>query len=422
MPLRSLVTLAVFAATMFLVVRRPRQWPEAVWTCLGGGLLLALRLVSPAQAGAVVGEAADALWFLLALLILSALLERSGFFDWAAIVAASRAGGRVRRLYRNVFVLGALITTVLSLDTTAVILTPVVLAFVRRLELRARPFVFACAFVANVASLPLPVSNLTNLLFATTFELSFARFGLRMLLPSLTAVAVNYWLFSRIFADELDQRFDVAQLPSPGSAVPHRGYFRWSVGVFGAVCVGYFLAPLIHARPYQVGFAGCAVLLVVGLVLGRLDFALVRRIQWSIFPFVIGLFVVVQAVENLGIGRFAAGLLARIPQQPLIAVPATALLAGIGSNVVNNLPAALLARHILQSSHAPLPVVYGALIGTNIGPNVIVIGSLATMLVLARARKDGDAPSNLDVLRVGLRATPLVLLAASLALALTFVL
>jgi arsenical pump membrane protein len=422
MPLRFLATLVIFVGTMFLVVRRPRQWPEAVWTCLGAGLLIALRLVSPAEAGAVVLEAADALLFLLALLILSALLERSGFFDWAAILAASRARGSVRTLYRNVFLLGALITTVLSLDTTAVILTPVVLAFVRRLELRARPFVFACAFVANVASLSLPVSNLTNLLFATTFQLSFARFGLRMLLPSLTALAINYWLFCRIFRRDLDREFALEQLPAPRSAVPHRGYFRWSVGVFGAVCVGYFLAPLIHARPYQIGFAGCAVLLVVGVVLRRLDFAMARKLQWSVFPFAMGLFVVVRAVENLGVARLAAALLARIPQQPLIVVPATALLAGIGANVVNNLPAALLARHILQAAHAPMPAVYGALIGTNIGPNVVVIGSLATMLVLARAGKDGDAPSNLDFLRVGLRVTPLVLLAASMTLALTFVL
>jgi arsenical pump membrane protein len=420
MCLRSALTLAIFALTMLLVVLRPRHWPEAIWTCLGAGLLLLLRFVSPREVVAVVGQAGDALLFLVALLILSALLERSGFFDWTAIAAARLAGGRVRTLYRNVFILGALITTVLSLDTTAVILTPIVLAFVRRLKLPGRPFVFACAFVANTASLLLPVSNLTNLLFVSAFHFSFAGFASRMLLPSIVAVATNYWLFRYLFRDELPARFDAAQLPSLQSVVPHRGYFRGAVGVLIAICVGYFVGPLVHAKPYQVGFIGCAILMIIALYTGRFSLDMVRRIQWSIFPFIIGLFVVVQAVQDLGVGRAVASILKRLPDNPLIAATASAFVAGLASNLVNNLPAALLARDALQTAHAPDVSIYGALLGTNIGPNIVVIGSLATMLVLTRARSEGDAPTNREVWRVGLRVTPLVLLAASIALGLVF--
>ncbi|HEX4460553.1 MAG TPA: ArsB/NhaD family transporter [Polyangia bacterium] len=422
MPLRLLLTLAIFALTMLLVIIRPRKWPEALWTCLGAALLLALRFVSPHEAVAVVGQAGGALLFLAALLPLAALIERSGFFDWTAIVAAQRARGRVRVLYRNVFILGALVTTVLSLDTTAVILTPIVLSFVRRLQLPPRPFVFACAFVANTASLLLPVSNLSNLIFAASFHFTFGAFALRMLLPSLTTLAVNYWLFVRLFRDELPAAFAADALPAPASVIHHRGYFRWSVGVLVAVCLGYFVAPLVRLQPYDVGFVGCAVLAGAALLTRQLTFDLARRVQWSIFPFVIGLFIVVRAVQNVGLDAGGAALVQRLPHDPFVASFVSAFGAAIASNLVNNLPAALLARDILHAAHASNAAVYGALLGTNLGPNIVVIGSLATMLVLTRARADGDAPSNLDFLRVGLRVTPLVLAAAALTLGLVFLL
>src|SRR4051812_16275889 len=191
-----------------LVIKRPRGVHEAVWTTGGAGLLLALGLISPAAAVAAVAAGREALLFLLALLVLSALVEKSGFFEWAAIYAARLARGDGRALYRNVFVLGTLITAVLSLDTTAVILTPLVLAFVQRLRLPPRPYLFACAFVANNASLLLPVSNLTNLIFAGTFRFSFLHFAARMLAPQLVALVVNYALFRFLFAGELPASFD----------------------------------------------------------------------------------------------------------------------------------------------------------------------------------------------------------------------
>ena len=178
--MRFFLTLAVFALTLALMLTRPRGLHEAWATCLGGGLMLLLGLETPAQAWRTTAQGGDVLAFLLALMLLSGLLDRSGFFEWAAIHAARAAKGDGKALYRNVFLLGAVVTALLSLDTTAIILTPVVLAFVGRLKLKARPFLLACAFVANTASLLLPVSNLTNLLFQKAFHLSFGAFALRM--------------------------------------------------------------------------------------------------------------------------------------------------------------------------------------------------------------------------------------------------
>ena len=414
------LTLAVAALTLLLVLTRPRGWHEAWWTAGGGALMLALRLETPAQAWRVIRTGQDALLFLLALLLLSALLERSGFFDWSSIQAARLARGDGRRLYRNVFVLGALITASLSLDTTAVILTPVVLAFVARLKLPARPYIFACAFVANVASLTLPVSNLTNLLFTGAFGLPFGGFALRMLLPQGAALLTNYALFRWCFRGDLPEKFSGDDLPDPQAVVPDVGYFRAAVAVLGLVLVGYFAAPFAHLPPYAVGFAGCLALAVWGVRARQVDGTLLREVSWPVFPFVVGLFVVIGGVENLGLTGPMAGWLLRLDTHPLAGMAAMAGGAGLASNVVNNIPAALLARSVLQQSHAHAPLVYAALLGTNIGPNLTLSGSLATLLVLTSARKKGEDIRALDFFKVGLLVTPLTLLTAVLALWLTF--
>jgi arsenical pump membrane protein len=417
---RILLTLAVFAATLALVIKRPRGIDAAVFTVAGAAVVLALGLIAPAAAVDAVAAGKGALLFLLALLVLSALVEKSGFFEWAAIHAARLAKGDARALYRNVFVLGALITAALSLDTTAVILTPLVLAFVQRLRLPARPYVFACAFVANNASLFLPVSNLTNLLFAGTFRFSFVHFAARMIVPQLVALVVNYAVFCRLFAAELPASFDAARLPEPASVVPHRGYFRASAAVLALVLVGYFVAPFAHLQPYAIGGAGAALLLVIGAATGRVRPALAKEVSWSVFPFVVGLFIVVRAALDVGLRQLSDTWFARVSPPPPLDVIVPSLVTTFASNLINNLPAGLLARATLEHGHASEPAIYGALLGTNLGPNITLVGSLATLLVLGSAKKKGVDLGARDLLRIGVITTPLVLLAAGLSLSATF--
>ncbi len=318
------------------------------------------------------------------------------------------------------FLLGTAITSTLSLDTTAVILTPLVLAFVARLHLPARPYIFACAFVANTASLLLPVSNLTNLLFAGAFHLPFGGFVARMALPQAAAIAVNYACFRHLFRRELPPTFDASLLPEPMSVVPHQGYFRGAVSILALVLLGYFFAPFARLQPFEIGFTGCLLLALWGLHTRQIGLKIVREIAWPLFPFVVGLFVLVRGVENLGLAARAAGWLTLLGSHPLATALWTAGGAGLASNVVNNIPAALLARSILQTAHASPIAVYSALLGTNIGPNLTLFGSLATMLALTTARRKGENIRGLDFFQVGLRVTPWVLLASVLALWLTF--
>ena len=414
-PMTIVLTLLVFALTLALILIRPRGMNEAWATVIGGGLMLLLKLETPAQALHSVVQGYDVLLFLLGLLILSDLLRASGFFEWAAILAARAAKGNGATLYRNVFLLGAVTTAFLSLDTTAVILTPVVLSFVGKLKLTSRPFLLACAFVANTGSLLLPVSNLTNLLFVSAFHGSFGKFLLTMALPQIAALCVNYWLFRRLFAADLPDTFDDQNLSEPGDVIPDMPYFRGAVGVLVAVLIGYFVGSLLHIPPYIIALTGCAVLLAWGMKRRQVSLGIVKHISWPIFPFIIGLFIVVQGVENLGLASLAARGLAAVGHSPLALALTTAFGAGIGANIVNNIPMALLAISTLQHGASPLTQ-YSALLGCDLGPNLTVAGSLATMLVITSARKQGEDIGASDFFGAGVKVTPAILLASVLAL------
>ncbi|MEJ7819927.1 MAG: SLC13 family permease, partial [Rubrobacteraceae bacterium] len=199
----ALLAGAILAATLALVLTRPRDIGEAWWAVLGGGLTLVLGLVSFEEAWEILRETEDALILLVGMMALSAVAEKAGFFDWAASLTARAGRGRVFLLYGFVFLVGTLVTTTLSLDATAIVLTPIVYGMVVRLRLSPLPFMFACVYTANTASLFLPISNLTNLLAYDRFDLGFVRFGLVMLLPGLLAVITNFAIFAFLFRNDL---------------------------------------------------------------------------------------------------------------------------------------------------------------------------------------------------------------------------
>jgi arsenical pump membrane protein len=345
-------------------------------------------------------------------------MQASGFFEWASIHAARAAQGNGKTLFRNVFLLGAVVTALLSLDTTAVMLTPVVMAFVTRLKLEAKPFLFACAFVANTGSLLLQVSNLTNLLFAGAFHWSFFAFTLRMALPQILVLALNLFLFRWLFRSSLPDSFQAEELPKPGDVVRDEGFFRTATLIFLAVILGYFVGAALHVPPYVFAISGAVLLLGVGLRAGWVRLGIVREISWSVFPFVIGLFVVIRAMENLGLTQLVGRGFAAGGGSKVLTVLIGTFGAGVGSNVVNNIPMALLSISSLRNGGDLIR--YAALIGCNIGPNLTVAGSLATMLVITSARKRGEDVGAKDFFVVGLKVTPALLLAGALGLLVSF--
>jgi arsenical pump membrane protein len=243
-----------------------------------------------------------------------------------------------------------------------------------------------------------------------------------MIVPQLVALAITYAVLRWHFRRDLPVRFDGEALPEPATVVPHHAYFLTCVTVLALVLIGYFLAPLMGLEPYVFAFAGCGVLAVAGALAGCVHLRVARELAWDIFPFVIGLFIAVQGLENLGIVSAGAGWLESMrhgsPEKFLAAAGATAL----ASNIMNNLPAALIARSVLLRSHAPMGSVLAALIGADVGPMITPFGSLATMLVLSFARRNGEEVHTGKLVMLGLWAVPAIVVLTTVTLALTFAL
>jgi arsenical pump membrane protein len=413
--LRTVLTLVLFASTLLGVVIRPRGIAPGWWTCGAAAIALATGLVQPTEVWTLVLVAREALLFLLALLVLSELLEASGFFAWAAVLAAGSARSGAG-LLRNLLLLGALITIVLSLDTTAVILTPLVVAAVQRLDVPARPYILACVFVSNVASLLLPVSNLTNLLLAA--HVPAARFAAAMGLPQLLTLLVLWAGLRLACRAELRPTLETVRLPRASMVIADRPFFLAACGVLVLLVLGYFLGPALDLPVWVTTSAGVLVLGGVGLVRRRLGRDGVQHLSLAVFPFVLGLFALVQAVENLGLDRPLIRWLAE-PRSPWLGLAAMTGVASIASSTLNNLPATLLVRSVLGSLHAPDSWMHAALLGTNIGSCLTPHGTLATLLVLSAASRRGVDLRPLEVVKVAVWLVPAMLLAGLAGLMLT---
>lgn len=410
---------AILVATLVLVLTRPKEIGEAWWAVLGGGLTLVLGLVSLRQAWGILRETEDALLLLVGMMALSAVAERAGFFEWAASLTARAGRGSVFSLYGFVFLVGTVVTATLSLDATAIVLTPIVYGMAVRLRLSPMPFMFACVYTANTASLFLPVSNLTNLLAYGKFDLGFARFGLVMLLPAVLAVLVNFLIFTRLFRNDLQGTYRNEGL----SFTPeNRRFFALATAGILVVLVAFFVAPLFGAPIGLVALAAGVIVAAVSWISGWVGLREVAgSISWGIIALVVGLFLVVQGVENVGLAALAQrAFAATAPGDGLWQILATTFGSALGANIINNVPMTVLSlgamEPLIDAGTLHAASVYAVVVGTGIGPNLTTVGSLATLIWLSIARGKGLDITAKDYLKVGAIATPAILLASAVGL------
>lgn len=406
-------------ATLTLVLIRPKDVSEAWWAILGGMLTLLLGLVSFRQAGSILLETQEALILLVGMMALSAVAEKAGFFDWAASLTARAGGGSVLRLYCFVFLTGTLVTATLSLDATAIVLTPIIYGMVVRLRLSPMPFMFACVYTANTASLFLPVSNLTNLLAYDAFDLEFIRFALIMLIPATLAILANALVLAGIFSKDLRGSYE-QKLPS---FVPeNQTFFRIATGGVAGVLAAFFLAPMFGI---PIGLVALAVGVIVVFVARLRGWVTLREvagtISWGILALVIGLFLVVQGVENVGLTATVRQAVSAVaPGNSLLQILGITAGSAVGSNAINNVPMIILAlgatEPLVSNGTLGLASVYAIIVGTNVGPNLTTVGSLATLIWLDITRSKGMDIAAKDYLKVGAISTPVILLVAAVGL------
>ncbi|WP_069801239.1 SLC13 family permease [Thermogemmatispora onikobensis] len=419
---RTLLTALIALLTLVGIMTRPFRWNEALIALSGAVLLLLLGLISPVTALQTLLGDWNVFLFFLGMMALSAFADQAGLFDWLAIVAARLARRSARLLLLNVFLLGSLISMVLSNDATALILTPVVYTLVTRLRLPVIPFLFACTFIADTASFLLPVSNPINILVLSRFQLDLWTFVRLLWLPALAAIAINIGVFFWLYRREVRGSFDPKRLPSAQEAVKEPGYFRYCCLVLGAVAVAYVVASASGFPLSCVALAGAALLLVGALRWRQFrPRALAGHISWSLFGFIAGMFVIVQAVEGTGLTRLFGELLLRLSGgSALGAVLVGTLGAALGTNLINNVPMAVVLSASLQALHGQLSparqlaFVAATIFGCDLGPNLTTVGSLATVLWLLILRQRQLDVSGLDYFKVGILVTPLMLLVGAL--------
>lgn len=400
----------IAAITTAGVILRPFAWPEWIWAMAGAALLVVLRLLSPAEALAGIGRGADVYLFLTGMMLLAELARQEGLFDWLAAHAARAAKGSAIRLFALVYGVGILVTALLSNDATAVVLTPAVAAVARTVRTRdPLPYLAVCAFIANAASFVLPISNPANLVIYGSHMPPLLSWLPRYALPSALSIVATYAALHWTQRDRLRQvisaEIEAASL-TPGGRTAAFGIAATTVVLLSA-----------SACNIQLGLptflAGLATAALVLLRARRGPMGVLRDVSWGVLPLVAGLFVVVQALEKTGLtGMLAALLHDAAVRSPDFAAWASGVVLAVGCNLVNNLPAGLLAGRVVEMAHVPDHVRAAVLIAVDLGPNLSVTGSLATILWLVALRRDGHRIGALQFLKLGLVVMPPALVLA----------
>jgi len=402
------VLIAVIAGcSIVLMLVRPRKIAEVYW--IGGGvLLLLLLLLEPMGAAArAAARGTDVYLFLIGMMLLSELARTHGVFDWVSAVAVRRANGSCARLFALVYGIGTVVTIFMSNDATAVVLTPAILTAVRSAKVKPLPHLFACALIANAASFVLPISNPANLVVFRDGMPPLGRWLLWFGLPSVLAIGTTYAvlrvLFRRDLEEELTEVVEARDLGGSGRMV------LAGLGLMVLVLLG--ASALDKPLGLPTCLAALAITAVVSVKARRNPVELAREISWGTLALVAGLFVMVDAVESVGALRLTGAALRWAQGLPeAIGATVTAVGVGLANNLVNNLPLGLLASGTLRTVHAEGLMQKAILIGIDLGPNLSVTGSLATILWLIALRKEGLEVSFVDFLKVGVVAMPVALL------------
>ena len=421
---RLLLALAIFALSLLGILLRPWGISEAGSSVAGALLMLLATLVSPGQALHLLLDEWNVLLFFAGLVLVAWTVEQSGFFRWIALWAARLSGGSTRRLLLNVFGIGVVISTFLSNDATALLLTPVVVALTQEIDLPPVPFALACTFIADTASVSLPVSNPINVLLLAHFQIRLGSYLQHLLAPSLAAIAINILVFLLLFRGRTGAAFSDKALPQPGEAIRAPRFFRYTLACLVILGVTYLAGSLLGWPLSLVALGGAAALLGGGVGFGALPLSRVRHSPWAIVPFIAGLLVLVQGLQNVGVtGWLGARLVTAAAHGRLAGVLATVLGGAVGSNIINNVPMATVLSAAIRQAHIHSlslrhDLVFAGIFGCDIGPNLTIIGSLSTILWLVLLRERGIRITSWQYIRTGLVVTPLMLMAGALLLAL----
>jgi arsenical pump membrane protein len=405
---------SVIALAILGVLTRPFRLPEAIWAVAGAAALVVLGVLPWPDAVNGMRKGIDVYLFLIGMMLIAELARREGLFDWLAALAVARAQGSPQRLFLLIYLVGIAVTVLLSNDATAIVLTPAVYAATRAAGATPLPYLLVCAFIANAASFVLPISNPANLVVFGERMPHLAEWLRQFAAPSLASIVVTYAALRLTQRRALNEEKIESAVIKP--KLSHGGKLSaYGIGAIGIVLIG---ASALNVQLGLPTFLCGAITSVAILALNRESpLSLLGGISWSVLPLVAGLFVMVEAlIRNGVISRLAETIGSRAAQSETTATWGVGIVTALADNIANNLPVGLIAGSVVVNDHLPASVIGAMLIGVDLGPNLSVTGSLATILWLVALRREGIEVNALRFLGLGLLVMPPALIASLLAL------
>lgn len=424
------LAIAVFVFTYVLIVVKPKKLNEAHAALIGAALTM-IFLLKPAHVLEAMGISTPQMpvplvttWnvviILATLMVISTLLDDYGFFEYCAHRAIRASKNNGEKLFMYSFIVVSVISLFAGNDVVILTTTPIILIFCRNARIDPKPYMYASFFAANTFSMPLYIGNLTNILIGDSFRLNYFGFTWYMLLPTLAAGIVNYYLLKRIFRKRIPASFDDGDNGSV--QIRNKQLVTLGVGVLAAVILLGGVANFYNIPLSAVTLGGAAILILAE----RKPVQRLKRVSWNVVMFVIGLFIVVKGLEVSGFAQYAGEVLfANLSDNIVAATFLVSLISAFMCNLVNNIPMTALMLPILQhpglSPDMNTAMAYSLVIGSNLGANFTTFGALAGILWLESAKRYGWSTTMTDFLKIGLFVTPIAILGSSIVLAIEII-
>ncbi len=415
-----IIALSIFLVTLALVIIQPRGLQFGTTAVLGAIAALIFGVVGFGDVVTVTGIVWDATLAFIGIILISMALDEIGFFEWAALKMAHLSRGDGRKMFVYALLLGAFVSFLFANDGAALILTPIILSKMRILQLNAKTifaFVIAGGFISDTASLPLVISNLTNIVTAGYFDIGFFEYMQNMIVPTILSVVASIVVLYLFFRNDIPKTIDTALLKDPKSAIKHEKLFNMSWYFLGLLLVGYFAGDALGLPVSLFALGGAFIFLAYASKYKAVKVWLtIKTAPWQVVWFSIGLYVVVYGLKNAELTLYLSDALVWLKSYPeTIQNIGVGFIAAFLSAVMNNMPTVMIMDIALKDAGMEA-LAYANIIGCNLGPKMTPIGSLATLLWLHVLAQKGVKIDWWQYTKIGLLITPPVLLISLLGL------